>query len=52
VSVERAVKQERSRLGGLDMLVNNAGTGMRTVNPRLMTRPQGFWETRPTGSAR
>jgi gluconate 5-dehydrogenase len=31
-------------LGGLDMLVNNAGLGMRTVNPRFMTHPQGFWE--------
>ena len=26
------------------MLVNNAGIGMRTVNPRFMTQPQGFWE--------
>jgi hypothetical protein len=26
------------------MLVNNAGRGMRTVNPPFMTHPQGFWE--------
>jgi gluconate 5-dehydrogenase len=26
------------------MLVNNAGIGMRTVNPRFMTHPQGFWQ--------
>jgi NAD(P)-dependent dehydrogenase (short-subunit alcohol dehydrogenase family) len=26
------------------MLVNNAGIGMRTVNPRFMTDPQGFWQ--------
>jgi len=30
--------------GGLDLLVNNAGIGMRTVNPRFMTDPQPFFE--------
>jgi gluconate 5-dehydrogenase len=25
------------------MLVNNAGIGMRTVNPRFLTDPEGFW---------
>jgi gluconate 5-dehydrogenase len=43
-SVATAVAQAWSTLGGIDMLVNNAGIGMRTVNPRFMTHPQGFWE--------
>jgi hypothetical protein len=30
------------RLGGLDVLVSNAGIGMRTVNPRFMTDPRRF----------
>jgi len=48
-SVARAVDQAWSRLGGIDMLVNNAEIGMRTVNPRFMTDPQGFWEVPPSG---
>jgi gluconate 5-dehydrogenase len=34
-------------LGGLDVLVNNAGIGMRTVNRRFMTHPQPFWAVDP-----
>jgi len=48
-SVARAVDQAWSQLGGIDMLVNNAGIGMRTVNPRFMTDPQGFWEVPADG---
>jgi len=31
------------------MLVNNAGIGMRTVNPRFLSEPQPFWEVTPAG---
>ncbi|MFE7191710.1 SDR family NAD(P)-dependent oxidoreductase [Kitasatospora sp. NPDC057541] len=46
-SVARAVDPAWSRLGGIDLLVSNAGLGVRTVNPRFMTRPRGFWEVPP-----
>ena len=48
-SVARAIDEAWSRLDGIDMLVNNAGIGMRTVNPRFMTEPQGFWQVPPDG---
>jgi len=31
------------------MLVNNAGIGMRTVNPRFLTEAQPFWDVDPGG---
>jgi NAD(P)-dependent dehydrogenase (short-subunit alcohol dehydrogenase family) len=48
-SVARAVEMAWSRLDGIDMLVKNAGIGMRTVNSRFMTEPQGFWTVAPQG---
>jgi NAD(P)-dependent dehydrogenase (short-subunit alcohol dehydrogenase family) len=48
-SVSAAVQAAAGRLGGLDLLVNNAGLGMRTVNPRFTTEPQGFWRVSPDG---
>jgi NAD(P)-dependent dehydrogenase (short-subunit alcohol dehydrogenase family) len=48
-SVARAVDLAWSRLGRLDLLVNNAGIGMRTVNPRFMIEPQGFWRVPADG---
>ena len=48
-SAARVADQAWSWLGGIDLLVNNAGLGMRTVNPRFMVEPQGFWEVPPDG---
>jgi gluconate 5-dehydrogenase len=48
-SVRAAVQAAVDRLGGIDLLINNAGLGMRTVNPRFHTDPQGFWTVSPDG---
>jgi NAD(P)-dependent dehydrogenase (short-subunit alcohol dehydrogenase family) len=48
-SVRSGVDEAASRLGAIDMLVANAGIGMRTVNPRFLTEPQPFWEVSPGG---
>jgi gluconate 5-dehydrogenase len=48
-SVTAAVDDAYARLGGLELLVSNAGIGMRTVNPRFLDQPQPFWEVTPEG---
>jgi len=47
-SVAGAVDEAWSRLGGIDMLVNNAGMGMRTVNRSFMTHPRDSGRYRST----
>ncbi|HEX4010933.1 MAG TPA: SDR family oxidoreductase [Solirubrobacteraceae bacterium] len=48
-SVRACVTAVQAELGAIDMLVNNAGIGMRTVNPRFLSEPQPFWEVAPAG---
>jgi NAD(P)-dependent dehydrogenase (short-subunit alcohol dehydrogenase family) len=48
-SIEGAVRWVRGTWGKLDVLVNNAGIGMRTVNPRFMVESQPFFQVTPDG---
>lgn len=48
-SVHALVEEAWRQLGGIYLLVNNAGIGMRTVNPRFMSDPQPFWKVTPAG---
>lgn len=48
-SVEAAVRQIIGEWGGLDLVVNNAGIGMRSVNPRFLEQPMPFFEVTPEG---
>lgn len=46
-SVSEAVDWVTTHWGRLDVLINNAGIGMKTINPYFMTKPQSFFEIEP-----
>lgn len=48
-AIAEAAQWVRTHWDGLDVLVNNAGIGMRTVNPDFLTRPQPFYEVSAAG---
>jgi gluconate 5-dehydrogenase len=48
-SVETLFRRVVDARGRVDLLVNNAGLGMRSVNPRFMVEPQPFWQVPADG---
>lgn len=44
---KRVVSETVRRFGGLDVLVNNAGRGMKYVSESFLAEPTRFWETAP-----
>jgi 3-oxoacyl-[acyl-carrier protein] reductase len=44
---ERVVTETVARFGRLDVLVNNAGRGMKYISPHFLTEPARFWEADP-----
>jgi NAD(P)-dependent dehydrogenase (short-subunit alcohol dehydrogenase family) len=44
---ERVIQTAREHFGRLDIVVNNAGRGMKYVSERFMSEPTHFWEVEP-----
>jgi gluconate 5-dehydrogenase len=48
-STEKVVKWVTEQWSAIDMLINNAGIGMRTVNPSFLSDPKPFYEVTAEG---
>jgi len=48
-SIAKAVAWVQGQWGTLDLLINNAGIGMRTVNPNFLSDPQPFYKVTAAG---
>jgi NAD(P)-dependent dehydrogenase (short-subunit alcohol dehydrogenase family) len=48
-SIRDGIAEMERVWGGIDVLINNAGIGMRTVNPKFVTDPKPFWEVSSSG---
>ncbi len=44
---ERVVETALTRFGSMDILINNAGRGMKYISEAFMTEPTRFWEADP-----
>jgi gluconate 5-dehydrogenase len=49
LAVQVGAEQAVGLLGGGDLVVNNVGIGMRTVNPRFLEQPMAFFEVSAEG---
>lgn len=48
---DTVARRVADRLGPIDVLVNNAGLGMRVISERFNVQPTRFWETDPSAWA-
>jgi NAD(P)-dependent dehydrogenase (short-subunit alcohol dehydrogenase family) len=43
-SIQQALELMQGKWGGIDILINNAGIGMNTIDRQFLTKPLPFWQ--------